>query len=603
MLALADQQAGDDDDDTSAPIADRRARDRDRLYDLLIVGAGPAGLACALEAERLGLDFVVIDQEETIGGTVSKYPRHKLVMTQPVDLPLFGRMKTTYTKEGLIDLWRGITEERALPIDHGRIFEGLDRSEPGGEAHYSVRTDGPTYRAKNVCLAIGRRGVPRRLGVPGEDGPNVAYALMDANSYQGRRILVVGGGDSAVEAAVGLSEQPGNEVTLAYRKEAFFRIRQRNEDKLAARLARPGLTVRYRTELRAIESDRVVLAETSEHGERTTTTLENDDVFIMAGGVPPFDLMASAGVSFDPKLREQIDPIAERGTGLPKALGIGLVISLVTLAFALLHYDYYGLPNTARPTHDKHGWLRPGDGLGLWLGFISVAMIVANLAYLLRRAPRIPFRWGSLERWMTSHVATGILALLCAILHGAMAPGDTPGGHAFWALAVLLVTGAVGRYFYAWVPRAANGRELELAEVKTRLDRLSDAWDQGQRRFRERVRDGVLALVEERQWGGSFRRRAMAIIRGQREINRLLKQLAAEGRAEGIAEEQIRETIGIAKRVYGTAVMVRRYEDLRAVLATWRYFHRWVAALMILLVALHVFHAVFYGNVLSGGGH
>jgi cytochrome b561 len=278
------------------------------------------------------------------------------------------------------------------------------------------------------------------------------------------------------------------------------------------------------------------------------------------------------------------------------------VISLITLAFALWHYDYYGLASTARPTHGKHGWLRPGQGLGLWLGFTSAAMIIANLAYLLRRAPRIRFTWGSLERWMTSHVATGIFALLCAMLHGAMAPSDTSGGHAFWALAILLVTGAIGRYFYAWVPRATNGRELELAEVKSRLGRLSDAWDKGQRRFQERARTAVLALVEERQWGGSFRARAGAIFRGQRDLTRLTKRLADDGRAEGVAQDHIQQTIELSRQVFRTAVMVRRYEDLRAVLNTWRYLHRWVAALMVLLVVLHIFQAVIYGSVFNTRG-
>jgi hypothetical protein len=235
------------------------------------------------------------------------------------------------------------------------------------------------------------------------------------------------------------------------------------------------------------------------------------------------------------------------------------------------------------------------------LGIAASALIVVNLLYLLRRSARTPwFRFGSLEHWMTSHVATGVLAFLCAALHAAMAPGDSAGGHAFAALVVLLLTGAVGRYFYSYVPREANGRELELDGVRRRLVQLADEWDQGQRRFRATARDAVDRLVDEQRWRTGFLGRVAGMVTGRRKLRRLVGKLRAMGRTEGLAELQIEETVRLARRAYGAALAAAHFEDLRAVAGTWRYLHRWVAVLMVVLVVVHVAYALIYGESIGG---
>jgi hypothetical protein len=201
---------------------------------------------------------------------------------------------------------------------------------------------------------------------------------------------------------------------------------------------------------------------------------------------------------------------------------------------------------------------------------------------------------------MTSHVATGILAFLCAALHAAMVAGDSAGGHAFWALAVLMATGAVGRYFYSYVPREANGRELELDGVRRRLVRLADEWDQGQKRFRATARDAVDALVLEQRWSSGFFGRVAGMITGRRKLRRLCASLRAMGRAEGLGELQIEETVRLARRAHAAATSAAHFEDLRAVAGTWRYLHRWVALLMVVLVVVHVAYAVIYGESVGG---
>jgi len=568
------------------------------VLDLCVVGAGPAGLACSLEAKRNGLAFVTLDQAEQAGGTVATYPRRKLVMTQPVELPMYGRFRqTTYAKEELVDLWHGIVDEQQLPIRGSEVFTGL-RQEP--DQTFLVQTQANTYRARNVCLALGRRGSPRKLGVLGEDLPKVAYSLQDAQSYQGRRVLVVGGGDSAVEAALGLAEQPGNQVVLSYRNEELFRVRSKNRARIDRAVAEGRVTIAYRSQVVAIHPEAVELSIEGESGAQMYT-LPNDDVFVMIGGIAPFDLLKRSGVSFDRELHDPVEPLIEQGTGILRALGMGFALALMTLAWALWHRDYYGLPRPERPAHEKHLFLRPGMGLGLWLGITSTVMIVVNLVYLLRRSPRFKLQWGSLKLWMTSHVATGILALLCAMLHAAMAPRNTVGGHAFWALGVLLVTGAIGRYFYAWIPRAANGRELELKEVKGQLDDLLTAWGASFAGFGAEVRERVFASIEKRQWRGTLAGRILALLGVQFDMRRLTRELTERGRAQGISEAQIEETVAVAARAHRTALLVAHYEDVRALLNGWRYIHRWVAALMVLLLVVHIVSALSYSSMLYGG--
>ena len=579
----------------------RGARFDDGVLDLCIVGAGPAGLACALEAKRNGLSFVVLDQEATVGGTVAKYPRRKLVVTQPVELPLRGRMaRTEYSKEELIELWSEVADQEALPIRTGVVFEHAERTD-GGD--FLVHSNVEPVRARHVCLAIGRRGTPRKLEVPGADLPNVAYSLLDAHSFNDRRLLVVGGGDSAVEAALALAEQPGNQVMLSYRRGSFHRIRSRNQSRLDEALAQRTLELALHSNVVEIRPDSVALEyEAADPAGARREWIENDEVFVMLGGTAPFERLEKIGVSFDPALRAPVEAPREQGTGVWSALVVGFALALLTLAWALWNADYYMLAPELRAAADKHSWLRSGRGVGLALGIAATVLVVFNLLYLARRASVRWMRFGSLQTWMSSHMITGILALLAALLHAAMSPRDTVGGHALWALALLLVTGAVGRYFYAWIPRAANGRELALEELKLRLDQYVENWDARQRGFLERVRAELSAMVERRQWKSSFAGRVAAMLTGQRELRATLARMRAEGGASGLERERVEETIHLAREAYVTALKAAHLEDLRAVLNTWRYLHRWVAALMVLLLVLHIAYVLTYSSGLSDLG-
>ena len=571
----------------------REGKGQPDALDLVIVGAGPAGLACALEAKRNGLRFLMVDQANQPGGTVAKYPRRKLVMTQPLELPIYGRFsETTYTKEELVSLWQRIAFEQGLDFRGGQVFQGLRR---GGDGCFAVETSVETYRAKHVCLAIGRRGVPRTLDVPGESLPKVAYSLLDAGSFTGRRVLVVGGGNSAIEAALGLSEQVGNIVTVSYRRPQFFRLKERNREHLEQALEAGRIEVHYNSRVRDIRNDEVELQVVD--GEQVrSVTLANDDVLILAGGVPPFELLQNSGVSFDPNLRPKTDPPKEEGSGVGRGLFFALLCVLAALGFYAWNSDYYLLEPAERATHPKHDMLRPGRGLGLYLGIASVVLVVVNLLYLWRRSPRMKLGLGTLSVWMTSHIATGVLAFLCVALHGAMNPRNTPGGHAFWLLFALLITGSIGRYLYAWVPRAANGRELELDELRARFGAGANA-NPGARGFHERARTEVVALIEDKRWRGSFLARAGALFGVHRDLSRVLRRIEERGRKQGVPDEEIAETVHYSKHTHRQALLLGHFEDVRALLSSWRFFHRWLAILMVILVVLHIAYALNFGTL------
>lgn len=259
-------------------------------HALVVVGAGPAGLSAALAATESGLDYVVLEQEESFGGTVLHYPRRKLVHTQPVELPLYGEVaEGEHSREDMLELFDGLFRRYGLNIDFGRRVTAIRKTDETFEVVTSVQT----YRAACVLLALGRRGSPRKLGVPGEELAKVMYQVRDAEEYQGQRILCVGGGDSAVEAAMGLGRQPGNEVWLSYRRERFGRIKRKNDERLAAEVEAGNVRLVLPSTVREIRPQEVVLDVAGE-----PRVLANDWVFVFAGGEPPFPLLREAGVLF-----------------------------------------------------------------------------------------------------------------------------------------------------------------------------------------------------------------------------------------------------------------------------------------------------------------
>ena len=257
--------------------------------DLIIVGSGPAGISATLAAKKNNLTSVTLEQD-SLGGTVYTFPRSKVVMTSPMNLPLHGKVKLHNTsKDELLQLWKKVIDDHNLEITENTKVENIT---PLKNDTFKVTTNrGDEYIASNVILAIGRRGSPRKLGVPGEDSPKVAYRLLEPELIEGKNILVVGGGDSAVESALLLNDS--NEVTISYRNDKFSRLKPRNKEKLLAAEAANKINIIFDSNVVAINEDDILL----NLKDGATQKIENDLVYIFAGGELPTSFLEKAGIT------------------------------------------------------------------------------------------------------------------------------------------------------------------------------------------------------------------------------------------------------------------------------------------------------------------
>jgi len=257
-------------------------------YDLIIIGAGPAGISGALAARKHNLKFLLLEQD-TLGGTVFNFPRKKIVMTSPMDLPLYGKIKLfETTKAELLDLWQSVLEKNNITVTQNSKVDSIVSE----ENLFRIKTaGGESYSSASVLIAIGRRGTPRRLNVPGEEKEKVAYRLLEPEDISGKEILIVGGGDSAVESALLLADQ--NHVVLSYRNDAFNRIKSQNNNSLNKAVSEGKIEVKLKTNLVSIEDEYIYL---SSGDEKEPMKLKNDLVFIFAGGELPTRFLEMSGI-------------------------------------------------------------------------------------------------------------------------------------------------------------------------------------------------------------------------------------------------------------------------------------------------------------------
>ncbi|RMD95536.1 MAG: 4Fe-4S dicluster domain-containing protein [Calditrichaeota bacterium] len=266
------------------------------VFDVAVIGAGPAGLAASLQAQMDGLKFVTLEQDE-IGGTILNYPRQKLVMTQPMEIPLYGKVKfREILKEDLLGLWHDIIERTQIEINTRERVENIERN----DGFYKIISSKGEYYAQRVVLAIGRRGSPRKLGVPGEKSSKVAYRLIEPEQYIKKKLLVVGGGDSAVEAALALSEQKGTEVFLSYRRGAFTRIKEKNLERIERAAEDGRVQVLLESHVKEIKREEVLIEQ-----KGNLVTIPNDYVFIFIGGTLPTEFLKKIGISIEKKFGQR----------------------------------------------------------------------------------------------------------------------------------------------------------------------------------------------------------------------------------------------------------------------------------------------------------
>jgi thioredoxin reductase len=214
-----------------------------------------------------------------------------------MEIPLYGKVKfREILKEELIDLWTDVTRKSGLEVTTGEKVESIEND---GKL-FRVHASNVEYSCRRVLLTIGRRGTPRKLGVPGERSSKVAYKLLEPEQYKGKHVLVVGGGDSAIEAAVSLAEQKGTVVTLSYRKDVFSRLKEKNEQRIEEAMRTDRVHVLFESSVQEVRREDVKL---EYDGQKYK--LRNDYLFVFIGGEMPTEFLRQAGISIVKKFGER----------------------------------------------------------------------------------------------------------------------------------------------------------------------------------------------------------------------------------------------------------------------------------------------------------
>lgn len=277
---------------------DGARRGKGGALDALVIGAGPAGISATLRLMQAGLSVLLVDREG-LGGTILHYPRAKVVMTGDLDLPIYGKVRgKQLSKQRLLDLWQDIHARTRLPLITGQLVVGVGESSDG---MFRVEAEQACWHTANVVLALGGRGSPKKLGVPGEEDAKVHYRLLEPEELAGKRVLVVGGGNSAVESALALADFGGcASVAISYRRHEFARCRAENRRRIAAAIASGAVCALMATEVVGITPDSVVLRDKDEHDSH----LPNDALVVQIGGTAPGQLLRRFGIGMVTKYGE-----------------------------------------------------------------------------------------------------------------------------------------------------------------------------------------------------------------------------------------------------------------------------------------------------------
>ncbi|WP_265200536.1 NAD(P)-binding domain-containing protein [Aureitalea sp. L0-47] len=261
----------------------------DGVIDVLIIGAGPAGISATLACKKHNLTSLTLEQD-SLGGTVYTFPRSKIVMTSPMNLPLHGKVKLYDTsKDELLQLWNDVISQHDIDI---REQTKVDDIIPLADDTFKIVTNtNEEFISNNVLIAIGRRGSPRKLNIPGEESQKVAYRLLEPERISEKEIIVVGGGDSAIEASLLLMEN--NKVRQLVRTETLTRCKPKNREKITNAAAEGKVNLMFSTNLISISESHCLI---KTDGNDEATEVPNDMVYIFAGGILPTAFLEKPGI-------------------------------------------------------------------------------------------------------------------------------------------------------------------------------------------------------------------------------------------------------------------------------------------------------------------
>lgn len=563
------------------------------LDDVVIVGAGPSGLATALGLKEQGLKFRVVEQD-TFGGTISHYPRQKIVMTERVQLPFVGHFGAPLiSKEELLASWEEACKRADVRINTGAKVEQVD----GEDGNFTVRTTKGTLRAKKVVLAIGRRGTPRKLGVPGEDLTKVTYRLVDAQQYEGARVLVVGGGDAALEAAIQLAEESDAEVALSYRQPEFGKAREANKRKFKE-LAESGRVIAFMaSNLKQVTEDSVSL----EKGGKLVK-LPNDFIIACLGGELPTEFLTKMGVSMTRLHGESLTAKtakAKRGSAVvdkqqksERRLAFGLFVlgALVVAALFVTGWDYYKVPVDLRVDHPAHRMLKPAGPFGHGIGIVSTLVMMSNFIYAVRKRWERLKGFSTIRTWLTFHQFVGFLSPLVIAFHAAFQSKNHLATLTAASLSVVVLTGIVGRYIYGIVP-SGDTREGALDELSKRWQRLSERLGAAAATLTTPAEvEGLIATAVGPASGsltGYLFKLPFERLNDRRKLLTVSRSFKTSEDAHEFRDSYL--------KLRTLQAQVTFYRSLKSLLAAWRVFHVVLAILLVVLIAAHIGVSLFLG--------